>query len=246
MYFRLFFLIILIFIFLNTKAQTNINTNQVITYFKNGKIQKINNFRIDSCRLYDKELMDYVIVDTCQYGYFKEYYTNGVLKILGQYDCNLERLDTHEADCFKSGIWFKYDSLGKIKEITGYGQGGLLLFKRYPLKQKILFPKEDSIWIRLERYDMTNSYLIKRNKNNRHIFLKFYMLSDHSYWRVFDKHLNLLDFELEDRQNLLFFFKSDDIPTSKRPNQDYLDVAKLKSGRYYVYYNTLSPPILWV
>lgn len=69
------------------------------------------------------------------------------------------------------------------------------------------------------------------------------MLSDHSYWRVFDKHLNLLDFELEDRQNLLFFFKSDDIPTSKRPNQDYLDVAKLKSGRYYVYYNTLSPPI---
>lgn len=38
MYFRLFFLVILIFVFPSVAAQTVATTKQVITYFENGKI----------------------------------------------------------------------------------------------------------------------------------------------------------------------------------------------------------------
>ncbi|MDX2302107.1 MAG: hypothetical protein NW226_04870 [Microscillaceae bacterium] len=228
---RLIVLIILIFNFSNVTSQSNITTRQVVSYYKNGNIRKIENFLTDSCQVFSVDFQDYILVDTCRYGYFKEYYPNGILKILGQYDCDQGKADQTEESCFESSIWYEYDSLGKVNKMTGYDHG-VIVFVRYPVKQDVIIVKEDSIWVKLHLYDKINSYLIKRYENNRRLILEFPVMSDHNYWSVYDKQLDILDTGVAYSKKFLNSFKDDDTPE----NQRYLDVSNLENGRYYVYY----------
>lgn len=65
----------------NVKA---LKLKQIIAYYPNGNIYEIKNFVNDTCYIRDPNCnYDLVKVDTCAYGYYKQYHANGVLKILG-------------------------------------------------------------------------------------------------------------------------------------------------------------------
>lgn len=235
---RLTFLTVLLFNFSEIAAQsdTTHNLKQVISYHENGNIKIIENFLSDSCRLFSSTFQDYIQVDTCRDGYFKEYYPKGILKTLGQYDCEFINPSFREDDCFKSGIWYEFDSLGEVSVITRYDVGKPIFYK-YPLKRDTLTIKEDSIWVKLDAYHTTNSYLIRRGNYHHGLFLEFPVISSHNYRLVFSKQFNLLIEDIDDYSNFLFRFKEDDLPTK---NQRYLDASQLKNGKYYVYYKSLG------
>lgn len=232
---------------------------QVIDYYPNGKIKAIKNLVLGKCSMFVEEFGDYIILDTCYYGLFKEYYPNGVLKILGQYDCkfwdkNYKLQDTKSSfnlqnDSFKVGIWQEFDSLGKQTKISFYDDKGYLVFDKYPLKKDTLEARESYVMLKLDKYETKNSYLIKRHKNNKHLFLKFLQYSDHNYWSLYQKPTSILiDKEIrykgEQGNGLRFIkgIKSDDIGGNN--NKEFMDISDLNSGIYYLQYK-YSPMMLY-
>ncbi len=165
---------------------------QDIAHYPNGNIHTLKNFVLGGCYLYISDLGTTMLVDTCYYGTFKEYYPNGNIKTLGQYDCkfwdkNYQRYkDTTYSvsdECFKNSIWYEFDSLGNFKKSILYNKGGEIYYK-FPFKRDTFFVKKDSSILKMKNYDKVNSYLIKRSKKNNKLLLEFPELSDHNYWSV--------------------------------------------------------------
>ncbi|TAH28400.1 MAG: hypothetical protein EAZ06_10155 [Cytophagales bacterium] len=223
---------------------------QIIDYYPNGNIKTIKNLVLGKCCMFIEEFGDYMILDTCYYGLFKEYYPNGIIKISGQYDCRFWDKDYKlqdktnkinlQNDCFKTGVWQEFDSLGKQIKTSLYDAEGYLVFHKYPSKKDTLEVRDDSVMLKLKNYDIKNSYLIRRYKNNKKLFIKFPMPSDHNYVIVFQKPMaTLFGSKVKGPEDIYKYLKgikgikSDDLPKN---NTDFMNFSDLKSGIYYVQY----------
>ncbi len=237
----------LFFFLLKINAQTvkKRDLKQAITYHTNGNVQYIKNFILGDC------YNDQIKIDTCYYGIFKEYYANGNLKTSGQYDCrfwnkNYKGQDTINYipnDCFQTGYWNEFDSLGNFQRAILYNEGAEIFYK-YPFKSDTLFAQKDSLMLKMKGYSEVNSYFIKRSKKNKKLLLEFPILGGLNYWGVYDKPIEAIIqkdqygenyyYSLKGYGNYIMGIKYDDIPG----NQRYLDFSNLKNGTYYVYYRS--------
>ncbi|TAH27953.1 MAG: hypothetical protein EAZ06_11845 [Cytophagales bacterium] len=244
------FFIIFIFGISETYAQNkNIRrTKQIINYHANGKVKSIENFLTDSCYLVITKgvYKETIKVDTCRYGYFKIYYSNGILKTLGQYDCNLPKqnnlIDTDclENDCFKSGIWHQFDSLGKLISSTRYECDIDVFNIHHQLKQDTLVAKNDSSLFKIKNYESGKSYFIKRFNKKCNILLDFpKYYAGRIYWYIFEDSLNLLNFPKISLQihneDYIKYFMYDATHKKNYKNDIYVNLSNLKSGTYYIY-----------
>lgn len=230
------------FVKINAQSSSIYSLKQVTNKYANGKIKSLENLIIAKCRGFDYDMGDTIVFDSHRYGAFKQYYENGRLKLSGQYDCKSWNNDTISKilSCFKTGLWYEFDSLGKQTKVSLYDED-YLVFDKYPSKKDTLNVLKDSMMLKLERYEIKNSYLIKRYKKNKRLFIKFPVYSDHNYWYLFQKPLSTL-IDIESRKNeykelrLLRFIKNDDTPK----NKDFMDFSNLKSGIYYIVYRTIG------
>ncbi len=243
--------ILLSFGFFKINAQNTHQLTQVIEYYPSGNIKNIKNIILRRCYIFDNDIGSTIKKDTAYYGIFKEYYTNNVLKISGQYDCrfwdkNFDPKDTTDhlrTDCFKTGVWYEFDSSGKQTKVSLYDEEGYLVFDKYSLIRDTIKIIKDSTVFMLDEYEKKNSYLIKRYKTNKRLFLKFPTYSDHNYWYLFQKPMStLIDREyrgvINMRKNLRLFsyIKYDDTPK----NTDMMDFSTVKAGIYYLVYKTVG------
>lgn len=236
------------------QVNSEIHLKKVITYYKNGNIQKFETYRADSCLIYDVSIDEFYYVDSCKDGLIKEWYANGNLKTIGQYEYItsysnkaeiLNILKNHPdtirnsySNYHKTGIWYAYDSLGHTEKISRY-QYGREIFITVPRKEIILDIVNDSIQIKLYPYLMVNAYIIRRKNNNKKLIIEPYETSNHNYWVIYDKKKELLSRSTTlynsfyEWDKPLFFLKHDDTP----PNKNYpFDLSKLPNGRYYIYH----------
>ncbi len=262
----LFVIIIIVFFVVQTIAQNKTikqnKTRQETTYYPDGKVNTIEDFLADSCTLVINSY-ERIKVDTCRYGYFKEYHPNGILKTLGQYDCKLPNVNTllpfnfdrsfeceheeYENDCFKTGIWYRFDTLGGLISNTRYNCGWEGITVQYNLKQDTLVAKGDSTIFKIKeyRYGAGKSYLIKRTINNHCLLLDFFKVSYWHYWYVSDKRY---DFLMEEKTSISKKLENDNMMVFKYYDRDfgkqvnnkgdiYVNLSTLKNGRYYIYNN---------
>ena len=215
-------------------------------------MRRLETIRADSCWVYDPTFGD-TIVGECKDGIYKEWYSNGKIKIRGQYECLFmgtaknvkidsltEKIDTLEINQYNSvlaGTWFEYDSLGHLSKMIDYNTQGLKKIFNISLpKDTILDIRTDSVWIKIKDYLSFNKYVIRRLNNKKHLFLEFPVLGDWgNVWTIFDYRLNFITQNTISYKEALYFFVSTDHPT-KNGNYNYFDFSKLPSGRYYLYY----------
>lgn len=244
-YFKLFSITVCYFfcIFSILLSQDNrlYSLKQVVTYHSNSKIKTIRNIILDSCYSFNSELGDTILTNNCYYGFFKEYYSSGILKTLGQYDCitehyNKKGTNYSKRTCFEVGNWYDFDSLGKAIKLTKYEQGCPTFYK-YPFKQDTIKVYEDSVVLELKDYKDITSYIIKRSRKNKYLLLKAEKYSNHNYWLLVDKPYILLNSDTMSnfygQSSFYLFFKKDDIPSKYKEN---IDISELKAGHYYIYY----------
>lgn len=245
---------------LQCKAQNTIAkyTKQVITYYPNGAVKYIENFLLDSCNLLKdtNSEVEKIKSNGCYYGFFKEYYQNGILKTLGQYDCVISNKNTllfsQEQEfcecnnlvdfyngyyCFKTGIWHNFDSLGNLISDTKFICDHEIFTKKYLLKKDTLFANKDSILFKIKSYDDTDSYVIKRKNTNAILLLEFPTASMSDYhWLVFKESLPMLlhpeKLSLEYYKKAFKVFSYSDAGSSK---DIYVNLSKFKNGIYYIY-----------
>lgn len=214
--------------------------NQKISYYQNGNIYKIESFFLkDSCHLRDENGFE-IISDTCHYGIFKEYYPNGILKILGQYDCNIWNAKIKqknefygiEPDCFKTGTWHEFDSLGRL-ELTNFYSKGSILFYEYPLKRDTIDAKKDSVILKIKHLSIQNSYVVRRFKTNKYLLFDTNNLYHAYFWLIYDGKINIQpNHNNNDYHNYSLSYQG---KRAAPKSGKYIDFSKLKNGKYYVY-----------
>lgn len=225
--------------------QQHYTLKKVVTRYDNGKIKRIETFAKDSCLMCDCEKSRYfhgdeVMVDTCRYGIFKEYYPDGTLKISGQYDCRNYEDPTEDeeirnsgyffVDCFRTGTWHEYTPEGDTKKTTIYRNNGYgsVKYYRYATNQDTLIADKDSCIFPLKDYMKINSYLVKRSSKNKYLSFKVLDMQCGGSWRISDAPLNTLT----EKKGKFIMGYSRNTSLSEHP-----DFSSVKDGEYYMCYN---------
>ena len=143
---------------LYSQSDTTILLKKKITYYENGMMKKSENFRYDSTLVSEYYGKPYYYSDTCRDGLYKEWFPNGKIKVEGQYEY-LEYIDTNQAvdpnppylsydtiilgfGCFKTGIWYEYDSIGKLIKTSRFW-GDEKVFMHGPFKDTLISIEKD-------------------------------------------------------------------------------------------------------
>jgi hypothetical protein len=232
---RILFILLCLSNYAWSQSDTIIHLKQRISYYENGNMKKLETVRTDSCRLYAENFDDYVYSNNCKDGLIKEWYSNGKLKLEGEYKLKENSWAGNECyDSYPIGIWYEYDTLGNIEKMTRYHNNQV--FVKKAKKDSVIEVQQDSLWIKIKEYLSPNCYIIKRKKENQHLFFAFPMIDERvNVWRIYDYKRDLLMKDDMSYEHLphLFSFRATDAGTNQCNSFDF---ARLKNGRYYVYY----------